>query len=537
MKLDFLTLAFILCLVFVMQVIVLIVQYNVNRAYRGIGWWLLGSGFMALGFIFMPLLTVKSLEILARIANPLVVLGQVFLYFAIIQFFDVKESRWRSIFFYALFIIVYYYFMYIDNDISGRTIVVSATVAVFSLMTAFKLYFKRDKLVSGFANFFTGTVFLIHGCFLTGNALSALLLPSVLSYKDLFETFFHVMIYVVAIVTSTLWTYGFIIMVNQRLNAENRQEREKLQQIFNTGPDAALITRMRDGLILDVNEGFSVLIGLGRNEVIGKSTLEISVWENIADRDLLIDKLNGNGNGICENLELVFKRKNGSRFFGIISARTMAINDRPHIISVVRDITERKLAEQQIQELLQQLEIERNTAYQNSITDSLTGLANRRYFDEVLEREFYRVKRSGSSLSLIMLDVDYFKKFNDKYGHLAGDDCLRQIGFILKTIARHVPDTVARYGGEEFSLILPQTDEKGAEVLAKRIRTAVESLSIQHLASDIAGYVTVSIGVVTVYPTGLASPEQVVALADEALYCAKKQGRNQIAIALSSCAD
>jgi len=203
------------------------------------------------------------------------------------------------------------------------------------------------------------------------------------------------------------------------------------------------------------------------------------------------------------------------------------------MVFIVRDITERKLAEQKIKELVQQLEIEKNIAQHNSITDSLTGLANRRYFDEALRTEFSRSKRSGSTLSLIMLDVDYFKKFNDSYGHLAGDDCLRQIGTTLKAIVARAPDIVARYGGEEFVVILPETVAPGAEALAERIREAIEALAIPHSASDTSDFVTVSLGVVTVYTTSLESPEQVVALADEAMYCAKNGGRNRIAVAIN----
>ena len=172
---------------------------------------------------------------------------------------------------------------------------------------------------------------------------------------------------------------------------------------------------------------------------------------------------------------------------------------------------------------LQQLEIEKNTAQFNSITDSLTGLSNRRYFDEALRTEFYRLNHSGATLSLIMLDVDYFKKFNDSYGHLAGDDCLSQIGTTLKSIVEGTPYTAARYGGEEFIVILPETETKEAQALAERIRKAVEALSIPHSESHIAEYVTVSLGVVTVYPTELASTEQVVAMADKAMYCAKEK--------------
>lgn len=604
----------------------------------------------------MLFLSVKSLEMLARIANPLLVLGQIFLYIGIIQFLDKKENRRVPISIFAIFNFSYFYYMYVINDISARTVVISATLAVISLMTAYKLFIKKDRLISGSANF-TATIFLAYGCFLTVRTFLTLISPSIHSYIDLGQASIHIAAYIVPIITSTLWTFGFIIMVNQRLNSENRGEKEKLQLVFNTSPDAALITSLTEGLFVDVNLGFSVMTGYTRDEVIGNSVLKISVWHDIADRQIFITALNDKG--VCTNMEFVFQRKDGSQFVGTISARIIIISGVPHIVSVihditerklaeealleseekyrsilnaspddititdlegrilmvspasktmfgyetdydgfigmrlvdfivpedheraqsnirlmyqgghprpneyrgvrqdqsifdievnsgfvhsangqptkmvfiVRDITERKLAEQKIQELVQQLEIKKNIAQLNSITDSLTGLANRRYFDEALRTEFFRLKRSGSTLSLIMLDVDYFKKFNDSYGHLAGDDCLRQIGTTLKTIVGRAPDIVARYGGEEFVVILPETEDNGAVALAERIRKAVEALAIPNSASDTAEYVTVSLGVVTVYTTRLASPEQVVALADEALYCAKKGGRNRIAVA------
>jgi diguanylate cyclase (GGDEF)-like protein/PAS domain S-box-containing protein len=614
----------------------------------------LGSSLMALGVILMPMVTVKSLTIFARIANPLVVLGQIFLYLSIMKFLDTKENRGILSSIFIVFILSYYYYMFVDNDISSRTVVINTALATISFMTAYKLFLKKDRRIFSSANF-TAVVFLAYGCFETLRFILALMLPPMHSYLD--QAPILIAGFVVPIIISTLWTFGFIIMVNQRLNAENREEKEKLQLVFNTSPDAALITRLSDGFFIDVNAAFLAMTGYTRDEVIGDFALKISVWHNIADRQLFLTELNDKG--VCTNTEFVFKRKDGSQFFGTISARIIAIRTVLHIVSAIRDITERKqaeealmeseekyrsilnaspddititdlegrilmvspaskamfgyepdydefigtrlvdfivsedvsraqsnirlmykgahptpneyrgvrqdlsifdievnsgfvhnangqptkmvfiirditarkLAEQKILELVQQLEIEKNTAQLNSITDSLTGLANRRYFDEALSTEFYRLKRSGSTLSLIILDVDYFKRFNDSYGHIAGDNCLRQIGTTLKTIVGRAPDIVARYGGEEFVVILPETKDNGAETLAERIRKTVEELAIPHSASDTAEHVTVSLGVVTVYTTKLALPQQVVALADEALYCAKERGRNRVAVA------
>ncbi len=129
-------------------------------------------------------------------------------------------------------------------------------------------------------------------------------------------------------------------------------------------------------------------------------------------------------------------------------------------------------------------------------------------------------------LSLIMLDIDNFKKFNDTYGHLAGDKCIQAISSILKTNIERVSDVAARYGGEEFIIILPGTDENGAKALAERIRRAIEDLAIPHLGSDTEKSVTVSIGIVTIYPANLLSQDEALKLVDEALYCAKEKGRN-----------
>ncbi len=161
-------------------------------------------------------------------------------------------------------------------------------------------------------------------------------------------------------------------------------------------------------------------------------------------------------------------------------------------------------------------------------TDSLTGLLNRRAFDAVMADELARVERGDSSLSLLMIDVDYFKRFNDTYGHGAGDSCLRSVADCLRASARRTDDRAARYGGEELALILPDTDEKVAVGLAEELCARLRDLRIPHTGSD-KGIVTVSIGVATLargsLPTDAA---RLIARADEALYTAKRDGRDGV---------
>lgn len=163
-----------------------------------------------------------------------------------------------------------------------------------------------------------------------------------------------------------------------------------------------------------------------------------------------------------------------------------------------------------------------------SSRDGLTGIANRRRFDEFLNQEWLRAKRNKTQLSLIMMDVDYFKQYNDNYGHLAGDDCLKQIASTLESQLKRPTDLVARYGGEEFVSILPDTDSEGALHIAKLFLESVSELKIPHSHSNVADYVTISIGVATVIPSALFSKEELIKVADSSLYEAKKAGRNQI---------
>lgn len=160
-----------------------------------------------------------------------------------------------------------------------------------------------------------------------------------------------------------------------------------------------------------------------------------------------------------------------------------------------------------------------------SNTDGLTGIANRRSFDHVLAEEWKRAQRAGTSLAVVMLDVDNFKQFNDNYGHLAGDECLRSLARALVKAGRRAGDLAARYGGEEFVVLLPDTGLDDALEAAERMQKEVWSLALPHGKTS-SGIVTFSLGVTSLIPSAQHTPEDLVRLADEALYQAKESGRN-----------
>jgi diguanylate cyclase (GGDEF)-like protein/PAS domain S-box-containing protein len=189
-------------------------------------------------------------------------------------------------------------------------------------------------------------------------------------------------------------------------------------------------------------------------------------------------------------------------------------------VNVVRNIAERKAAEERLQDAYLALEA-------LASVDPLTGTANRRQLDESLENEWRRACRTASPISLLLLDVDHFKLYNDLYGHLRGDSCLRRIADAARQVFRRSGDTVARFGGEEFAIVLPDTGRQGAFEMAQRLRQAVENIRVEHAGSQ-HGIVTVSVGCATLIAQQGAHATTLLEAADRALYEAKRTGRNRV---------
>ena len=201
-------------------------------------------------------------------------------------------------------------------------------------------------------------------------------------------------------------------------------------------------------------------------------------------------------------------------------------HSRSYVNLLQRDEAYRALRQSQQQLLETNLELQRLT---NS--DGLTGLANRRYFDEYFSAEWKRAEREQSPLSLLMIDVDDFKLFNDTYGHLAGDTALKQVAESIGSFARRPTDLAARIGGEEFVLVLPSMSREHMETQADKLQAAVHALGIAHVTSNNEARVTISIGGASIVPQRGSSQEKLVEAADQALYRAKRGGKNRVEIA------
>lgn len=196
-------------------------------------------------------------------------------------------------------------------------------------------------------------------------------------------------------------------------------------------------------------------------------------------------------------------------------------------IDFLRQLTLQLAIAIQQSELYQQLQKANHKLHELASLDGLTQVANRRRFDEYLTEEWERHARKQEPLSLILCDIDFFKNYNDTYGHQAGDACLQQVAQTLSRVAKRPGDLVARYGGEEFTIVLPNTQSEGAIFLAQEIQRAIKALQIAHINSSVTPVVTLSLGVATILPTPQSNPARLIRAADQALYQAKANGRDQ----------
>ena len=224
----------------------------------------------------------------------------------------------------------------------------------------------------------------------------------------------------------------------------------------------------------------------------------------------------------AESLEFRARRADGSYAWLEIKPRLYcdASTGRPAgFVTIARDISRRKLEEAEEHKAFETME-------HLASSDPLTGVANRRQFDQMIEREWLRAARERTVLSLLLLDVDSFKIYNDVNGHLTGDQCLRQVVAAIRPVVSRPADLLARYGGEEFVIVLPNTDASGARQMAEWIRESVESAGLPHTGNPPYGVITVSVGCATMVPHPETTHLHLLEAADQALYRAKSEGRN-----------
>ncbi|WP_373534896.1 diguanylate cyclase domain-containing protein [Microcoleus sp.] len=308
------------------------------------------------------------------------------------------------------------------------------------------------------------------------------------------------------------------------------QESEERYRSVITTMTEGVVLQLADGQITACNASAERIMGLTADQMMGRKSIDLD-WRTVGEDG---EPFPGEQHPATITLRTGEARSNV--VMGIHkSDQTLtwiSINSQPlfhlnqsqpyGVVTTFADITERKQAE----------EILKNRAEQErlmAMTDGLTQVANRRCFDDRLESEWHRLMEGKQKLSLIMLDVDYFKRYNDCYGHLAGDICLVKVAKAAAAAVKRSTDLFVRYGGEEFAAILPNTDAAGAIAVAESMRDAIGDLAIPHEQSEVSAIVTVSMGIASMVPSTGKSPDELIATADRALYDAKRQGRDRYA--------
>lgn len=292
----------------------------------------------------------------------------------------------------------------------------------------------------------------------------------------------------------------------------------ELEQVFHACTDALWVVR-HDAVVVRANEAMVKLLGKSQEEVIGRTCSSLIEYRRCGTADCPLS--NGRGLECCQEIDITLHDIDGEpRYYILSTAPLVTLDGSPGIVGQFKNITSRKRAEEEL--------IRANVALeQMARVDGLTQVANRRCFDEFLLREWRRMRREGKPFSLLLCDIDFFKKYNDAYGHQKGDECLRRIAQTLKQSALRPGDLVARYGGEEFALLLPDCSLDGAMLVAERVLAGVRSLAIEHRASRIAPHVSISLGAACHTPGHVETAEAFVARADQALYRAKETGRDR----------
>lgn len=362
MSIDVRSIIIVLGITQLIQILIFSYQYIVNKNIKGPGWWLLWSATEAVGFFMMLFRNVPKVSLpVLMFQDIFLLLGMIFIYIGVINFLDKKPDKKLILIFYSLFIAVHLWFLLITDNIVIRSLALSVSVSFIAFYTAYKLFRYRTKDIYITANL-NIVIFVLHGLVF---AYRALLTVRGYMVNDAFaHNLFNLLPYADAIVASLMWTFGFIIMLNQKLNSHITAAKSQFELIFNTSPEAAVISDLSDGTFLDCNETFTKLLGYTKEEMIGRSSLSVNLWYDPEVRKRLITILRSTGS--CENEDVTFRKKNGELITGLFSGKLITIKGQDLMLSITHDITERKKADQEIllkNEELRKLNLEKDKLF------------------------------------------------------------------------------------------------------------------------------------------------------------------------------
>lgn len=505
---DVSTTVILVALVNVTLALGLLIQSRFSVRPPGMRLWAAGQTLIAAGLIISAF---RGTSPAGKIAIPVwqatTIAGFVLLYVGILRFFG-REERWAPLIALLAVLTAWSsFFTYVVFLVPPRGAAVYVCAAGLVLACARALHKFAEPAVRASARFLIWVFIALGGIYAVLAFIQGARWDSpqgMFTDNPIYTT-----AYVATVIGTVLWVVGLISMVNERLQASVAAQADNMTRIFETTPDCAVISRLSDAVIVNVNEGFSRLTGYSREEAIGHSSLDMGLWDAPSDRNRLIEHLRTTGE--CVSLPVALRRKDGSTVECVLSASTLDMDGTPHVISLTRDVTEQRALEAQLT--------------RDAETDALTGVANRRHFLAQAHDDMQESVRSGRGFCVAVIDIDGFKQINDFCGHAAGDAALEHFARVAERRTREV-DLLGRLGGDEFGLLLPHTGIDEAYAIVDRIRQDLLGEPVPDLDPTEPLVITISAGVAA-RRSSTETLQEVVAEADSALYKAKEQGRNR----------
>ena len=483
--------------------LVFIIWRTYRKHFRGISFLFADMCLQTLGSLFLLLRGVLPDLASIVLTNLFSVSGLICLFIGLERFFDRYRPRIYNYFLFAIYMALIVYFSAFVDNLLVRNILLSGSVVFYTGQSSVFLFRQRNKEHRRIARF-TASILLAYSLFSICRITALVLLPQPSN-----EFFSSGIVNSIAMVTysslNILIAAGLIMMVSQRVLNEVQTEKDKYNKAFNSSPYALLLTKVSDGKIFEVNEGFVRMTGYQPEEVLGKTTLEVGLWMDPEDRSEFVRDLMS---GDVHEKETRFRAKNDTYITCLISATIISALGEECILTSVNDISEMNRIRRKLEML--------------ALHDTLTGLPNRQLFYDRADVAFANARREKSRVAVVSLDVDRLKAINDQWGHAAGDFALISVGDRLVNLLRK-SDTVSRFGGDEFLILLDgvQRQEDISHIVQKMIDSVAEPVEFEGHSITISA----SAGI-AVYPNDGTEVEELIRKSDEAMYYRKEHGRN-----------
>ena len=504
MKLDIETLMIVNLMLSVIGSGAMIVIWQQNRNhFSGMFQWFVAMAMLAGSSLLFALRGSIPNFISIVVGNTLIACGVIFLLIGLELFVGHKGPRIPNYILLASFVLSMTYYCLIYPDIAIRSIIFSVMLILLYSQICWLLF---RQVTPALARITRIPAIVMSGYIVISVGRIILLLFFPLQTSDFFHAgFVESLPLILYCGISCCLMISLILMVNKRLLQQVSVQEQKYTMAFHSSPYAIMLTRLSDGVIFEVNEGFVHTTGYSYDEVIGKTTHDLGFWVNEEDRTKMIRELSEKQK--VREFELQFRKKSGAIFYGVYTANIIEINNEDCILANISDITELSNMKHELQVM--------------ATHDELTGLPNRMLLYDRFGTAIANARRNNNAFAVMSVDIDKFKSFNDALGHFMGDNVLVAVARRLSELLRKV-DTVARFGGDEFILLLGEVESREDAIrIAKKIHEAFHK---PFIIGDREMTLTLSIGV-AMFPEDGRDMDDLIKKSDESLYYVKNHGR------------